>query len=143
MNPTVREAANALARRSEACQGYRANVARLRETGVVPEWYAELLAMTPLCGLRLGWRPTDDPAGELLWIQIADEWELASVPGYILFGQGTADAAGDRYAFPTDGDDPLVFRFVSGAVTTGEPVAARLSDLLRWAPVLVWDEESD
>lgn len=140
MNPTLRDAAESLVRRAELAgvRGATADAARLPDA--VPGWYREMLTAVPLAGLRLG-LPGADGGGR--WLEVCDEWavrrEPEPAPGFVTFAR-CAEGGGDRYALATGaGTDPPVVRF---ATVDGrpEPVCARLSDLLRWAPVLVWDE---
>lgn len=140
MSPTLREAAGGLVRRAELAGARGAAVDTTRLPEAVPAWYAGLLSALPLAGLRVGVPATDE--GQR-WLEVCDEWALrregSPAPGFVTFAR-CAEGGGERYAFRSDaGEDPPVLRFTPGDAG-GEPVCARLSDLLRWAPVLVWDE---
>ena len=108
--------------------------------GAIPAWYAELLTTVPLGGLEIGWpHPDAEPGdGGRIWVRLADEWSLrrAGVPctgGPVPLG---VTVGGWPCGFlPADGDDPVVRGL--------EPLAARLSDLLRSAAVLAWDGDRD
>ena len=82
---------------------------------------------------------------------------LERYPGAALLKRGYINLAGDSsgsghpYFFPTDrGDDPPVYRFTYEVgdnvdvmiARRGVCVSGRLSDLLRAAPVMVWNEET-
>jgi hypothetical protein len=144
VNVELRAAAESLAGRAALAGGRGAAVDPARVPDGVPEWYADLLAAVPLAGLRVGVPGVGKSAP--LWLEVLDEWGLRRevgeppAPGCVTFAR-CAEGGGDRYAFAGDaGDDPPVRRFAPGGDTDGETVCARLSDLLRWAPVLVWDE---
>jgi hypothetical protein len=136
-----------------------------RDTGgVLPPWYAQLLTTVPLCDLEIGWpafAPTPEDDG-IQWMFLSNPANIRSAslecyPGIALLTRGYINLAGDSsgsgnpYFFPTaEGDDPPVYRFgheVSEDADVllekgGILVSGRLSDLLRAAPVMVWNEET-
>jgi hypothetical protein len=171
VNPAVREAAWELVRRAETAgvRGRLADTAQMaalvRDTGgVLPVWYFQLLTTIPLCDLEIGWcefGPTAQDDG-MRWMFLSNPANIRSAsleryPGVALLTRGYINLAGDSsgsghpYFFPTDrGDDPPVYRFTYEVgdnvddmiARRGVCVCGRLSDLLRAAPVMVWNEET-
>ena len=130
MDARVKQAASGLVERATTAGlvGAVADVAQLHQLnqdlgGKLPDWYAELLATFPLCGLELGWHDDDDEDTDDVWWMLWSTPEhlrgesLEAYPGLAILERGyinvalCAHGSGDPYFIPTDkGENPPIYQ---------------------------------
>jgi hypothetical protein len=158
MNAEVKKATLELIERAAVAGlvGSLADSAELQQvnqdlSGSLPDWYSELISISPLCGLELGWQDEGDTFW-MIWStpeQLRSE-SLESHPGLAILKRGfinvalCAHGSGDPYFIPTDkGDNPPLYQVYHDVSDKADEiiaeglqlVSASLSEFFRTATV--------